>query len=127
MGDQTIYQRIEALIKDRGMTKKAFCEKLKISSGNLGDWRRGKTTPGTTHLIQISDFFNVSLDWLMKGIKPGEGVLQEQKAAYFFGVMGPLNCQAEDLETEEQNFILEYVEFAKYRKQKSKKDKTKPE
>lgn len=42
MGDQTIYQRIEALIKDRGMTKKAFCEKLKISSGNLGDWRRGK-------------------------------------------------------------------------------------
>ncbi len=76
-----------------------------------------------------SDFglFNVSLDWLMKGIKPGEGVLQEQKAAYFFGVMGPLNCQAEDLETEEQNFILEYVEFAKYRKQKSEKDKTKPE
>lgn len=41
--------------------------------------------------------------------------------------MGPLNCQAEDLETEEQNFILEYVEFAKYRKQKREKDKTKLE
>lgn len=41
--------------------------------------------------------------------------------------MGPLNCQAENLETEERNFILEYVEFAKYRKQKSEKDKTKPE
>uniref|UniRef100_A0AAE9IBG4 Helix-turn-helix transcriptional regulator n=1 Tax=Paenibacillus polymyxa TaxID=1406 RepID=A0AAE9IBG4_PAEPO len=84
MGDQTIYQRIEALIKDRGMTKKAFCEKLKISSGNLGDWRRGKTTPGTAHLIQISDFFNVSLDWLMKGIKPGKAYFRSRRLLIFW-------------------------------------------
>ncbi|MDQ0492806.1 transcriptional regulator with XRE-family HTH domain [Paenibacillus brasilensis] len=106
------------MIKDRGMTKKAFCEKLKISVGNLGDWRSGKTTPGTKHLIQISDFFNVSLDWLMKGVKPGEGVLQEQKAAYFFGVMGPLNYQCEQLSEKEKDFILEYIEFTRFRKEK---------
>lgn len=54
---QTIYERIEYLIKQKGLTKKSFCEQLNISTGNMGDWKRGKTTPGTHKLIEIGDFF----------------------------------------------------------------------
>lgn len=53
---QSIYHRIEELIKERGMTKKAFCQQLGISTGNFGDWKRGKTTPGTNKLIEIASF-----------------------------------------------------------------------
>lgn len=38
---QTIYERIEYLIKQEGLTKKSFCEQLNISTGNMGDWKRG--------------------------------------------------------------------------------------
>lgn len=52
----SIYERIELLIKNAGMTKKAFCLELGISTGNLGDWKRGKSTPSTNKLIEIAAF-----------------------------------------------------------------------
>lgn len=43
---QTIYERIEYLIKQKGLTKKSFCEQLNISTGNMGDWKRGRLLQG---------------------------------------------------------------------------------
>ncbi|WP_454189980.1 helix-turn-helix domain-containing protein [Paenibacillus sp. Marseille-Q7038] len=111
----SIYERIEHLIMKKGMTKKAFCEELKISTGNLGDWKRGKSTPSTTKLIEIATFFQVSLDWIMLGKFDEE--IREQKTAYSMGNCD-LNINVGDLTTEEQAFIREYIEFTKYRKRK---------
>lgn len=113
---QSIYQRIEELIKERGMTKKAFCEQLGISTGNFGDWKRGKTTPGTNKLIEIASFFNASLDWIMLGRDVQGKVLKESKDPYFFEASGQLNCQGELLSEAEKDFILEYIEFTRFRK-----------
>ncbi|WP_310550924.1 helix-turn-helix domain-containing protein [Paenibacillus glufosinatiresistens] len=109
---QSIYDRIELLIDRNGMTKKAFCEKLGISTGNLGDWKRGKTTPGTHKLIEIGAFFGVSLDWLILGKMPSSTV-REGGVDYFLDSMRQSNCQ---LEAEEEAFIREYLAFAAYRK-----------
>ncbi|MNO13044.1 HTH-type transcriptional regulator ImmR [compost metagenome] len=114
---QSIYERIEYLIKQKGMTKKSFCEQLNISTGNMGDWKRGKSTPGTHKLIEIGAFFHVSLDWLILGKKTPE-MVREGSEDYFFGQMGQLNCQSGELLPEEQNFIKEYIAFTQYRKQK---------
>ena len=76
----SIYERIELLIKNAGMTKKAFCLELGISTGNLGDWKRGKSTPSTNKLIEIAAFFNVSLDWLMTGREKQAEYVQDQSA-----------------------------------------------
>ncbi|MEF3351701.1 helix-turn-helix transcriptional regulator [Paenibacillus sp. GYB006] len=111
----SIYERIEHLIMDRGMTKKAFCEELKISTGNLGDWKRGKSTPSTTKLIEIAAFFGVSLDWIMLGKLNEE--IREQKAVYHMDTHD-LNVNVEGLTTEEQAFIREYIAFTQYRKRK---------
>ncbi|WP_211749055.1 helix-turn-helix transcriptional regulator [Paenibacillus sp. Marseille-Q4541] len=111
----SIYERIEQLILKRGMTKKAFCEELKISTGNLGDWKRGKSTPSTAKLIEIASFFQVSLDWIILGRTREE--IKEQRALYKTG-----NCEldwdVDDLTAEEQAFIKEYIEFTRYRKRK---------
>lgn len=115
---QSIYQRIEALIAERGLTKKAFCAELNISTGNFGDWKRGKTKPSASKLIEIATFFGVSLDWLMMGRDMGKDLIKEQREAYFFDIMGQLNCQDNELAEAEKDFIKEYIEFTRFRKGK---------
>lgn len=113
----SIYERIESLIKRQGLTKKAFCEQLNISTGNMGDWKRGKSTPGTHKLIEIAAFFNVSLDWLILG-KRNVDTVKESGEDYFFGQIRQLNCQTDELLQKEKEFIKEYIEFTEYRKRK---------
>ncbi|WP_342424181.1 helix-turn-helix transcriptional regulator [Paenibacillus sp. FSL E2-0178] len=114
----SIYERIETLIKRQGLTKKAFCEQLNISTGNMGDWKRGKSTPGTHKLIEIAAFFNVSLDWLILG-KRSVDTVKESGEDYFFGQIRQLNCQTDELLQKEKEFIKEYIEFTEYRKRKA--------
>lgn len=113
---QSIYERIEYLIRQKGMTKKAFCEELAISTGNMGDWKRGKSTPSTNKLIEIGEFFQVSLDWLILGKHSGQ-LVREQNGNYFFEPMGQLDCQLAELSQRERDFIEEYISFAKHRKE----------
>jgi transcriptional regulator with XRE-family HTH domain len=116
---QSIYERIEYLIKRQGITKKSFSEQLNISTGNMGDWKRGKSTPGTHKLIEIAAYFQVSLDWLILGKKNGNAeTVNESGEDYFFGQMGQLNCQSDELLPKEKEFIKEYIAFTQYRKLK---------
>ncbi|MEC0372585.1 helix-turn-helix domain-containing protein [Paenibacillus chibensis] len=113
---QSIYDRIELLIKMRGMTKKLFCEKLGISTGNLGDWKRGKSTPSTNKLVEIASFFGVSLDWLIVGKERDTLYLKENMNTY----MGDECEQAKAaLSEKEKEFIKEYILFTRYRKQQA--------
>ncbi|OWA34431.1 transcriptional regulator [Saccharibacillus sp. O16] len=115
---QSIYERIEQLIKSSGMTKKAFGERLGISAGNLGDWRRGKSTPSTHKLIEIAAFFSVSLDWLMTGKEWNPEGVRETGDRYFFGNEGQSDCQDDQLNEQEKAFIREYKEFVAYRRRR---------
>ncbi|GIO31878.1 MULTISPECIES: helix-turn-helix domain-containing protein [Paenibacillus] len=110
---QSIYDRIESLIKMRGMTKKSFCEKLGISTGNLGDWKRGKSTPSTHKLVEIASFFEVSLDWLILGKEQEPFHLKENTGTYEWDDDGP------PLSEKEKEFIKEYIDFTRYRKMQS--------
>jgi transcriptional regulator with XRE-family HTH domain len=117
---QTIYSRIEVLIASRKMTKKAFCEDVGISTGNFGDWKRGKSVPSANKLVEIAKYFDVSLDWLMTGKERSAEGLKESKEQYFFGQLGQLGCQVDDLTQQEKAFIKEYVKFTQYLRQKGK-------
>lgn len=115
---QSIYSRIEYLIEQKGITKKSFCEQLGISTGNMGDWKRGKSTPGTHKLIEIGAFFGVSLDWLILG-KNAPVIMRESSEDYFFEQLRQLDCQSGELLPEEKVFIKEYLAFTEYRKRKA--------
>lgn len=120
---QTIYERIEYLIKRKGLTKKSFCEQLNISTGNMGDWKRGKSTPGTHKLIEIGAFFQVSLDWLILGRNTPE-IVRESNASYDLREVNPPKGRLNDLLPEEKEFIKEYIAFTEFRKQKSAGEKS---
>ncbi|MBW4837783.1 MAG: helix-turn-helix domain-containing protein [Paenibacillaceae bacterium] len=114
----SIYERIELLIKNAGMTKKAFCLELGISTGNLGDWKRGKSTPSTNKLIEIAAFFDVSLDWLMTGREKQAGFVQDQRTEYVT-TEKDWNLFVGTLTESERAFVREYIEFTRYRRLKA--------
>lgn len=121
---QTIYERIESLIARRGLTKKAFCEQLNISTGNFGDWKRNASAPSARKLIEIAAFFDVSLDWLMTGQeyrarygRLDESRVSESNEPYFFESQWQLDCRLSELPEKERAFIAEYLAFCGYRRE----------
>lgn len=53
-----------ALLEPRGVSKK-LSESMGISTGNISDWKSGKSKPTAEALLKIADYFNVSIDYLL--------------------------------------------------------------
>ena len=115
---QSIYGRIEYLIKNKGMTKKRFCEELSISSGNLGDWKRGKSIPSTMKLVEIAGYFKVSLDWLILGLNSAATGVKERNGDYLLSQIDGLKATEIELKEHEKHFIREYIAFTQHRREK---------
>lgn len=49
-----------------GYSQEALAEKLKVSRQAISKWELGTALPETEKVIAISDFFNVSIDYLLK-------------------------------------------------------------
>lgn len=56
---------IFSLMNENGITAKELSEKTGISSGNISDWKSGRSTPKAEALIKIATLFNVSVDYLL--------------------------------------------------------------
>lgn len=65
--ENTLAARIRKLRKNQGLSQAKLAKIIKISPGNLGDWEREYSAPGAKALIALSDFFGVSVDWILKG------------------------------------------------------------
>ncbi|MCI9357208.1 MAG: helix-turn-helix domain-containing protein [Lachnospiraceae bacterium] len=62
----TFGERIIALRKEKGyVTRKSFAEKLKIPETTLRNYEKNEREPGHSFLIDLSDIFNVSTDYLL--------------------------------------------------------------
>ena len=60
-----ILERILSLIPDRHGEDMVFAQSLGYKSGNIiSDWKAGRSGSYKKKLHQISDLYNVSLDWL---------------------------------------------------------------
>ena len=68
----TLAARIKKLRKDKGLSQAKLAKIIGVSPGNLGDWERAHSTPGAKALIALTDFFEVSTDWILKGEDTGE-------------------------------------------------------
>lgn len=60
-----MYERIQALCEQNGTTITKLCILITGSSGNLNTWKKGYMR--TDYLKKISDYFNVSTDYLLTG------------------------------------------------------------
>lgn len=58
------YDRLQQLIKKRGITKKQFCEDVQINKNLPKYWQDNNTYPNRTILNAIATYFGVSVEYL---------------------------------------------------------------
>ena len=83
-------ERLITVRKEHGYTRESLANALGISKYTLRNYELGATEPGHTFLKQISDFFHVSIDYLM-------GLTNEQEI-----------LESLELNTSEKNIIKKY-------------------
>ncbi|SFR92209.1 helix-turn-helix domain-containing protein [[Clostridium] aminophilum] len=65
MGNNTFSQRVKKLRTDRNLTLDGLAKQLNINKSRIGMWENNGTVPRDDVLIQLSKFFDVSIDYLL--------------------------------------------------------------
>lgn len=66
----TLGEKIQMLRSKEGLSQEQLAERLTVSRQSVSKWELGQSTPDLDYVIQLSDIFNVSLDYLVKDINP---------------------------------------------------------
>ena len=61
-------KRIQQLRKERGLTQEQLAEKLNVSQNTIAKIESGLRRPSIDFLLEISEFFNVSTNYLVFGV-----------------------------------------------------------
>jgi transcriptional regulator with XRE-family HTH domain len=59
--------KLKELRTEAGLTQEQVAEKLGVTRSAIARWESGKGIPDISNLILISDYFNISLDEMIKG------------------------------------------------------------
>ena len=62
----TLGQKLKTLLKDNSMTQEDLAERLEVSRQAVGKWVNDKGIPEVGKIVQISNLFGVSIDYLLK-------------------------------------------------------------
>ena len=68
-----MYREVKEMIADRiknlrlscGMTQSDLARKLNITRSSVNAWEMGISTPSTTYVVELSQLFHVSTDYLL--------------------------------------------------------------
>lgn len=70
--------RIAELRKGAGISQAQLASHLHVCGSTVGMYEQGRRVPGIEILIAISDYFDVSLDYLITGTDRSFGVTQDE-------------------------------------------------
>lgn len=63
----TIVDRLLKLMDERNLKPAQITRELGISGSSFTDWKKGKGSPSLDVIVKFADYFNVSLDYLVRG------------------------------------------------------------
>ena len=66
----TIADRIQSLRKAKGMSQEELADAIGVSRQAVSKWESEQTTPDLDKIVVMSDVFEVTTDYLLKGIEP---------------------------------------------------------
>ncbi|MBE5741596.1 MAG: helix-turn-helix transcriptional regulator [Clostridiales bacterium] len=58
-------ERFKQLLKDKDLDLQKLSNNIGIARSTLNDWKLGKKMPGADGVRKISDYFNVTTDYLL--------------------------------------------------------------
>ena len=80
--------RIQYLRKNKGISQEELADKVGVSRQAVSKWESEQSTPDIEKVILLSDFFNVTTDYLLKGIEPVSENTTEKSDARIFSLVG---------------------------------------
>ena len=66
----TIADRIQSLRKSKGMSQEELADAVGVSRQAVSKWESEQATPDLDKVVIMSDVFEVTTDYLLKGIEP---------------------------------------------------------
>lgn len=79
----TFGERLYELRRNRNISQEELAELLDVSRQSISKWENDKAYPEMTRLLFMSEYFDVSLDYLMRGLegdKSNEDIVVSYKA-----------------------------------------------
>ncbi len=74
-------EKIYALRKKNNLSQEELAEKIGVSRQAISKWESGTSLPEIEKLISLSEYFNVSIDYLVKEQAEDEQMEEKPKAA----------------------------------------------
>lgn len=77
----TLGQKLKIILKENSMTQEDLAEKLDVSRQAVGKWVNDKGIPEVGKLVQISNLFGVSMDYLLKEDYEEKNISEEKSVS----------------------------------------------
>lgn len=82
-----IADRIQQLRKSRGLSQEELADKIGVSRQAVSKWESAQSAPDLEKIILLSDYFDTTTDFLLKGIPPVQES-DRKGSAMVFSVIG---------------------------------------
>ena len=80
--------RIQHLRKTKGISQEELADKVGVSRQAVSKWESEQSTPAIEKVILLSDFSDVTTDYLLKGIEPVSENITKKSDARIFSLVG---------------------------------------
>ncbi len=84
-----IADRIQHLRKSRGISQEELADKIGVSRQAVSKWESEQSVPDIERIILLSDYFETTTDFLLKGIEPAQEI-EKKYSAMVFAVIGTI-------------------------------------
>lgn len=93
VSDMNVADRIQSLRKTKGISQEELADKIGVSRQAVSKWESEQSLPDIEKIIALSEYFEVTTDYLLKGIERKEEILpqslmKEKPDARIFAVTG---------------------------------------
>lgn len=91
MGNEIFASRIKKLRTDKKLTLDGLANELNINKSRIGMWENNGTVPRDDVLIELSKYFDVSIDYLLGNEKMEDKKPDSQRLQYLQRGLGKLD------------------------------------
>lgn len=80
--------RIQHLRKAKGISQEELADKIGVSRQAVSKWESEQSLPDIEKIVLLSDYFEVTTDYLLKGIEPSQEKAAEKVDTGIFAIVG---------------------------------------
>lgn len=112
------HDQLKALREENHYSQLKLSQKLLVSQQTIAKWENGKTTPNPEMIKRISDFFNVTTDYLLGKTNQ----IKDDDAVSFDDFTYAMHSETEELSEADKEMLLAMARMMKERLDKEKRE-----